>query len=195
MSLVQDATLQQMKKALRSFQAQADEADWAMVYYAGHGIEISGQNYLIPTDAHLQSDRDADDESVPLRYVLERIHNARKLRMVVLDACRENPFQGMMKREIASRAVARGLAPYEPKVANEMIVYAAKDGEQAADGDADGHSPFARALISRIEQPRLEINKMFRLVTSDVLASTDNRQQPFVYGSTPGEEDFYFKTK
>lgn len=194
-TLVQDATLAQMKKALRSFQDQADDADWAMVYYAGHGIEISGQNYLIPTDAHLQSDRDADDEGVPLRYVLERIHNARKLRMVVLDACRENPFQGMMKREIASRAVARGLAPYEPKIANEMVVYAAKDGEQAADGDATGHSPFAKALLDRLATPRVEINKMFRLVTSDVLAATNNRQQPFVYGSTPGEDDFYFRTK
>ena len=127
--------------------------------------------------------------------MLDRLHNARKLRMVVLDACRENPFQGMMKREIASRAVSRGLAPYEPKVANEMVVYAAKDGEQAADGDDNGHSPFAKALIARLEQPRVEINKMFRLVTSDVLAATNNRQQPFVYGSTPGEEDLYFRTK
>ncbi|MCW6508873.1 tetratricopeptide repeat protein [Lichenifustis flavocetrariae] len=194
-SLVENATLSQMKKALRAFQEIADDADWAMVYYAGHGIEISGQNYLIPTDARLQSDRDADDESVSLRYVLDRIHNARKLRMVILDACRENPFQGMMKREIASRAVARGLAPYEPRVANEMVVYAAKDGEQAADGNSSGHSPFAEALISRMTTPRVEINKVFRLVTSDVLTATGNRQQPFVYGSTPGEEDFYFKTK
>lgn len=194
-TLVEDATLAQMKKALRDFQQAADQADWAMVYYAGHGIEISGQNYLIPVDAHLQSDRDADDESIPLRYVLDRIHNARKLRLVILDACRENPFQGMMKREIASRAVARGLAPYEPKIANEMVVYAAKDGEQAADGESAGHSPFAKALIERISTPRIEINKVFRLVTSDVLVATNNRQQPFVYGSTPGEDDFYFRTK
>ena len=195
-TLVEDATLQQMKKALRDFQDLADGADWAVVYYAGHGIEIAGQNYLIPVDARLESDRDADDESVTLRYVLERIQYARALHMVILDACRENPFL-RARPQVASRSVAvgRGLAPYEPAVANEIVVYAAKDGELAADGELLGHSPFAKALIARMAMPRVEINKMFRLVTSDVLSATNNRQQPFVYGSTPGENDFYFRTK
>ncbi len=195
-TLIEDATLQQMKKALRDFQDVADGAEWALVYYAGHGIEIAGQNYLIPVDARLQSDRDADDESVSLRYVLDRIQYAHALHMVILDACRENPFVNTMRRQMASRSVvARGLAPYEPKIANEIVVYAAKDGEQAADGEVTGHSPFTKALMARMATPRVEINKMFRLVTSDVLSATNNRQQPFVYGSTPGENDFYFRTK
>ena len=75
-----------------------------------------------------------------------------------------------------------------------MIVFAAKDGETAEDG-AGAHSPFTASLISRLQQPDVEINKLFRLVTSDVLKSTRNQQRPFVYGSIPGEEDFYFKLR
>jgi len=117
------------------------------------------------------------------------------LRLVILDACRDNPFQRVMKREISTRAITRGLAPFEPRVADEMVVFAAKDGEWAADGGVTGHSPFATALIQRLQMPRTEINRVFRIVTSDVMHATDNLQQPFVYGSTPGDEDFYFNTK
>ena len=193
--LVENATMLEMKDALRDFQAEADRADWALVYYAGHGIEISGQNYLIPIDARLKTDLDADDEAVTLRYVLDRMHNARKVHLVILDACRDNPFQAVMKRQIAARAVTRGLAPYEPREVNEMVVYSAKDGEEALDGTKSGHSPFAKALITRMTLPGVEINKMFRLVTADVLADTNDQQRPFVYGSTPGVDDFYFKPK
>lgn len=193
--LIEDATLPQMKDALRDFQTQADDADWALVYYAGHGIEISGQNYLIPIDARLRSDQDADDEAVSLRYVLDKMRNARKLHLVILDACRENPFQTAMKRRMAARAVQRGLAPYEPRVPSEMVIYSAKDGEQAMDGSGADHSPFAKALVARMTMPGVEINKVFRLVTADVLTDTHNQQQPFVYGSTPGVEDFFFRSR
>lgn len=194
-TLAEDLTLDQMRKALREFKIAADGADWAMVYYAGHGMEIGGRNYLLPVDARLESDSDVDDEAVPLQYVLDKIHNAHNLKLVILDACRENPFNATMKRQTASRTVMRGLAPYEPQIASELIFYAAKDGEQAQDGDVNGHSPFAHALIARLATPRIEINKLFRLVTSDVLQETGNKQQPFVYGSTPGDMDFYFRTE
>ncbi len=193
--LVENATLEQMRDALRDFQSQADDADWAMVYYAGHGIEISGKNYLIPVDAHLKSDQDADDEALTLDYLFDKMHNAKKLQLVILDACREDPFQGTMKRQLASRSVTRGLARFEPNLPNEMVVYAAKAGEQAEDGTDAGHSPFAQALVARMAMPHVEINKVFRLVTADVLRMTDKKQQPFVYGSSPGDEDFYFRAQ
>ena len=193
--VLENVTLGEMKKALREFKALADEADWAVVYFAGHGIEIGGKNFLIPIDAHLSADSDAEDEAVSLQYVLDKIHNAHNLRLVVVDACRDNPFANGMTRQIATRTVRRGLARYEPEMASELVFYAAKDGEQAQDGDTQGHSPFASAFVSRLMIPGLEINKFFRLVTSDVMQATANRQQPFMYGSTPGDKDFYFRVQ
>ena len=96
-----------------------------------------------------------------------------------------------MTRALPSRSISRGLAAIEPMGAT-LIVFAAKDGETAGDGDGD-HSPFAASLIRRLQQPSLEINKLFRLVTADVLKATGNQQRPFAYGSLPGEEDYYFR--
>ena len=92
-TLLLDANRSQLTKALRDFQELADKADWAVVFYAAHGIEINGQNYLIPVDAQLATDRDADNEAVSLARIMNRIHGARKPQVVILDACRNNPFQ------------------------------------------------------------------------------------------------------
>ena len=122
--------------ALRGFAARAETADWAVVYYAGHGMEVGGINYLIPTDAKIAADRDIGFEAVPLEQVLNAAERAKKLRLVILDACRVNPFANQMKRTqtVASRSVSRGLAAVEPE-AGTLVVYAAKDGETALDGD------------------------------------------------------------
>jgi uncharacterized caspase-like protein len=189
--VVTDATHDSMIQVLRAFQDEADTAEWAVVYYAGHGIEIGGVNYLVPTDAHLKADRDAQDEAITLNRVLDAIAGAKKLKLVMLDACRENPFAQQMRRTIVTRGISRGLTSIEPSRAT-LVVYAAKDGEIADDGDGE-HSPFTTALIKRLQQPGVEISKLFRLVTDDVLKTTGNHQQPFVYGSLPGEEEFYFR--
>ena len=159
-----------LTKALREFQDAADDADWALVYYAGHGIEIRRQNFLIPVDAKLETDRDADDEAVPLERVLDRIHNAHKLQLVILDACRNNPFKVATIGQDGQRALLqhRGLARIEPATPNELVVYAAKDGDAAADGGDAEHSPFAAALMARLKEPRVEINETFNNVTKDV---------------------------
>ena len=94
---------------------------------------------------------------------------------------------------IASRSESRGLAAIEP-VGATLVVFAAKDGETAEDGSG-GNSPFATSLIRRIQEPGIEINRVFRLVTGDVLKATSNRQRPFVYGSLPGEDEYYFKLR
>ena len=188
-----DMTRASMIASLNDFQREADTSDWAVVYYAGHGLEVSGTNYLVPIDARLGDDRDIQDEAVSVDRILRAVENAKKLRLVMLDACRDNPFLKRMHRSIATRSISRGLAAIEPLGAT-LIVFAAKDGETAEDG-AGNHSPFAASLIKRLQQPTIEINKLFRLVTSDVLKATGNQQRPFVYGSLPGEEDYYFRSR
>jgi tetratricopeptide (TPR) repeat protein len=188
--LVNDATRDNLVDALKSFAAEADGADWAVIYYAGHGMEMAGENYLVPVDAKLATDRDVAFEAVALTQVMGATEGARKLHLVILDACRDNPFANQIKRTVASRSIGRGLAEVEPD-AGTLVVFAAKHGQVAMDG-RDGHSPFVASLINRITTPRIEIRKLFDLVRDDVMAATDRRQQPFSYGSVPGSEDFYF---
>ena len=190
-TLVQDAKHNAMLKALRSFSDEADQADWALVYYAGHGIEVGGVNYLLPIDVELREDRDAEDEAISLDRVLHAVANAHKLRLVILDACRNNPFTATMKRSIYTRAVVdRGFAPAEPP-AGILVVYAAEAGQVAEDG-ASGHSPFTAALARRLQEPGLEVRRLFDVVTADVLDATGGHQRPYQYGSNPSREAFYF---
>src|ERR1700726_4881886 len=109
-----DLPAAETRRALRDFADRARDADIAVVYYAGHGIEVDGANYLIPVDAKLERDTDVYDEAFSLDRVLVAIEPARQLRLVILDACRDNPFTKLMKRSIASRAIGRGLAKIEP---------------------------------------------------------------------------------
>ena len=189
-----DLTQQQTLQALRDFAAVADGADWAVLYYSGHGIEFGGANYLVPVDANLKTDRDVDLEAVDVGKVISAIEGAKRLRLVILDACRDNPFASQMKRTVASRSVGRGLARIEPE-AGTLIAYAAKHGETALDGDG-ANSPYAQALAKRIQQtPALEVRRLFDVVRDDVMDATGQKQQPFSYGSVSGSMDFYFAQK
>ncbi|MCK1385598.1 caspase family protein [Bradyrhizobium sp. 21] len=185
----------QLIQALRTFATQAERADWSVIYYAGHGIEVGGVNYLIPVDATIGSDRDMSFEAIALDQVLNVAERARKLRLVVLDACRNNPFAARMKRtlSVASRSVSRGLAPIEPD-AGTLVVFAAKDGEVALDGDG-AHSPFTTAFVKDIRVPGLEVRRLFDTVRDDVIEMTGGKQKPFSYGSVSGRQDFYFVQK
>ncbi len=185
-----DMTREAMNNAFRNFARETEKADWAIVYYAGHGIEVGGVNYLIPIDAKLESDRDASFEAVSLDHVLTSVEGARKIKLVILDACRDNPFAGQMRRTVATRSIGRGLSRIEPEGAT-LVVYAAKHGQTALDGTGS-NSPFASALIKRMAVPGVEINKVFRLIRDDVMEATAGRQEPFTYGSLPGREDFFF---
>ena len=186
-----DLTREQMFQAFQEFSKLADEADWAVVYYAGHAIEFGGVNYLVPTDAQLRSDRDIELEAVDTGKILSTIEGARRLRVLVLDACRDNPFASQMKRVSATRSLGKGLARLEPEPGT-LVVYAAKHGETALDGNGT-NSPFAESLVKRINQkPAIEIRRLFDFVRDDVLVSTQRKQQPFSYGSLSASEDFYF---
>src|SRR5436190_17191294 len=181
-----DLTAAETRRALRDFADRARDADVAVIYYAGHGIEVDGTNYLIPVDATLETDTDVLDETFALERVLVAAEPAKQLRLVILDACRDNPFSKSMKRTLGSRAVTRGLAKVEPSSPNTMIAFAAKAGSTASDGDKN--SPFAKALVDHLTKPGLDLRKAFGFVRDDVLKATNNGQEPFTYGSLGGND-------
>lgn len=177
-----------MRAALRDFEPLAAASSVALVYYAGHGIEVNGVNYLIPVDASLKRDTYIQDEAVPLGRVLETIAQARTLRMVLLDACRDNPFIAQMERTNSGRSISRGLARVEPTAAT-IVSFAAAEGATAMDGEGR-NSPFARALLNHIATPGLEVKLVLGRASNEVRQKTQGRQVPAVYW-TPGGEEVY----
>jgi Caspase domain len=181
-TLITDASFDQMRRGLIALGREAAGADMAAVYFAGHGMEINGENWLIPVDAELKKDTDAANEAIGLQSVILQVSNTTSLGLVILDACRNNPYVAKMHRSLALRAaVGSGLGRIEP-VGNVLVAYAARDGTTALDGDGR-NSPFTTALLRNIETPGLEVSFMFRNVRDDVMEATRNEQQPFVYGS------------
>jgi caspase domain-containing protein len=183
-----DLGMQDLQKALRALEDKATGADWAVVYYAGHGIEVDGRNYLIPVDAELKSASDVEDEAVSLDRVMARVTAASKLQLVILDACRDNPFvRRMAQGRGTARAIgARGLAPVEPSYPNQFVAYAARHGEVALDGSGK-NSPYAKALVKHLAMPGLALSNFFIRVRAEVLAETSGKQRPFEYGSLTDE--------
>jgi uncharacterized caspase-like protein len=181
-----DLGIADLRRAIREFGEASRDADIAVIYYAGHGIEVDGVNYLIPADARLASDFDIEDETISLDRALRSLDSVKRLKLVILDACRDNPFANSMKRTLASRSVGRGLAKVEPTMSDTLIAFAARAGAVASDGDGN-NSPFATALIKYIAEPGLDLRIAFGRVRDDVLKATANRQEPFVYGSLGGD--------
>jgi caspase domain-containing protein len=174
-----------LRRALREFAGRAAEADVAVVFYAGHGIEVGQVNYLIPVDARLVTDFDVEDEGVPLDRVLQAMEPAKRLRLVILDACRENPFIRSMKRTMATRSVGRGLGRIEPSTTNTLIAFATKPNAIAEDGKGP-NSPFTAALVKHLLVPGLDVRIALGHVRDEVLTSTASKQEPYVTGSLGG---------
>ncbi len=186
-TLAIDLDNQGMRGALREFRDAANGADMAIVYFAGHGVEIAKQNYLIPVDAHLETDSDVLFDTIPIDLINEAVSGAKTLRMVLLDACRNNPFLGKIRvAEDSGRSLGRGLGAFEP-IGGTLVAFASKGGTIALDGSGR-NSPFMEGLLAHIEEPGLDIMLMMRKVRDTVLEETGNRQEPFVYGSLPGHE-------
>lgn len=171
-------------ESISNFSEKADNAEIAIFFFAGHGIEISRQNYLIPVDASLKTDKKVRFEAVSLEDVSAAMEGVNGLKVVLLDACRNNPFAKEMKMTSSTRSVGRGLAAPEPNVGS-LISFAAKEGTVASDG-TEGNSPYTRGLLANIEEPGLEVNFLFRKVRDSVLEATGGKQEPFTYGSLPG---------
>jgi hypothetical protein len=188
-----DQPLASLVDTVNKFSFQAETADIAMVYYAGHGVELNGENFLIPVDLKITKPEQIGSQAITLKMLLKSVENARKLRIVILDSCRNNPFANWPVQEVAKATSANyqtgevtklrsgGLAT--PSVdRGMMVVYSAKDGEVALDGDG-AHSPFAQALLNELPARNVEIGMMFRKVRDDVMAETENKQEPHFYGS------------
>jgi uncharacterized caspase-like protein len=185
-SVTKDVGIVDFKRTIRRFEDSVGDADIAVVFYAGHGIEIGGTNYVIPVDAKLASDRDAPDEAVELSRIIQTVDGARRLRLVILDACRDNPFLATMKRQRqAMRQVSSGLGPIGDMGSETLVAYAAKQGLTAEDGRGD-HSPFTAAILKNLPEPGLDVRIAFGRVRDDVMKITSNRQEPYVYGSLGG---------
>ena len=174
-----------MRRAIRDFTVVAQDADIAVIYYAGHGIEVNGTNYLVPIDAMLERDIDVEDEAVSLDRLMRALEPVKNLRLVILDACRDNPFAKSMKRSVGTRSVGRGLAEVNPDLGNTLVAFAAKAGSTASDG-GEQHSPFTEALLKNIPSPGLDIRLALGRVRDEVFTRTKHRQEPFVYGSLGG---------
>jgi hypothetical protein len=182
--------LSEFGKVLKEFGDTADGADWAVIYFAGHGVAIGSANYLIPVDARLALQRHVEDEAMPLSRMASKVAGASKMQLVILDACRDNPFIAKMRgsSDRTTRAIGRGLASIEPE-SGMLIAYAARDGTTALDGEAN--SPYLEALVKHLAEPGLEINLLFRKVRDDVLAKTGRQQEPITYGSLPAQPFFF----
>jgi hypothetical protein len=175
----------EFKRVARDFTVAARDADIAVVYFAGHGIEVNGTNYLLPVDAKLVSDFDVEDEALSLDRVMRAIEPARRLRLVILDACRDNPFVRTMQRSVSTRNVTGGLAKVEPVSTDTLVAFATRPGSTADDGAGD-NSPFAAALVKNLAVPGRDVRIALGHVRDDVVRSTGNRQEPFVAGSLGG---------
>ena len=184
-----------LELAMREFGLKAEQSDVALVYYAGHGLQVDGRNYLIPTDARLQRERDLLYEALPLDVVMSEVAQADRLGMVMLDACRDNPLADRLAKTmgVQSGRVGQGLARVEDTPTDTLVAFATRADAVAYDGTGD-HSPFTQALLDHIPEPDLELSLVFRKVRDSVLASTNNLQEPFTYGSMSGEP-FFFKKR
>ena len=183
---VHNANRQEILGALTHFKTKSLRASISVIYFAGHGIELAKQNYLIPTDASMQAEWQVPFETINLDYVVLAAGGARELSMVILDACRDNPFAANIQSTNGVRSIGRGLAEIEP-TGNTIVAYAARAGTVALDGEKR-NSPYAEAIIEALQEPRLEIGLFFRRVRDNVLDSTNRQQEPFWYGSLSSKQ-------
>ncbi|MBK6999062.1 MAG: caspase family protein [Rhodoferax sp.] len=180
--LVLDASKSQIDQAMKRFARAAEGADAALVFYAGHGLQVGGYNYLVPIDAKPQNERDLKREMIKMDDIIDDMATA-KVKLVFWDACRDNPLARSF-----TRGGPRGMAaPVE--TAGTLISFATKHGNTASDGNSN-HSPYTQALLAELQAPQgVEIEQLLRKVQQGVKKSTKGVQEPWRYGSLDG--DFY----
>ncbi len=165
--------------AIDAFSERINGAEIALLFFAGHGIQLGGQNFLLPTDVSVESERALRYSSLDIQEVVAEMERRADVSIVILDACRDNPFVDVLVRSVATRtaSVERGLGPLSLTGRGALIAYAASSGAVAADG-AGEHSPFANALLAEIAAPNVEVGLMFRRVARRVLDETGGQQRP-----------------
>jgi hypothetical protein len=186
-----DLNKEAMNATIRKFSKALDKAEVALFFYAGHGLQVNGKNYLAPTNANLSTMADLDFDTVPLGLILRQMERKRRTNIVFLDACRDNPLMTNLARSMGStRSVnlTRGLARVETGVGT-LISYSTQPGNVALDGTGR-NSPFTTALLKHIETPGADISDIMISVRKDVLALSDGKQVPWENSSLTGQ--FYF---
>ena len=183
----QDLSLRDMRQTVREFIRKLDGADLALFFYAGHGLQVSGENYLVPVDAELGSHLDLEFEALPANLVLNAMEQTAKVNLVFLDACRNNPFTENLARSMGTRsgALGRGLAKIGSGVGS-LISFATQPGNVAQDGDGE-NSPFTTALLKHLGTPGQDITRDLVMVRRDVLEATKGQQVPWDNSSLTGE--------
>ncbi len=184
-----DLTGDQMRSALSQFSAALDGSDAALVYYSGHGVALDGENYLLPTDIDPKTPSDLDLNAISASQVLRQMRREERAIVLILDACREDPFAQELART-KSRAIigARGLNPIEGDLARgALIAFATDPNSVAFDGPPGGHSPFTKALLNHLADPGVPIETVMSRVRSEVWEATKNKQLPWVNTSIIGE--------
>ena len=181
---VENADQGSLRRSLRDFASRASSSEMAIVFYAGHAVSVDKRNFLVPVDARLSSVGDVEFESVPLELVERTVARASSLRLIVLDACRENPLAVSMRRTGAARSIGGSLSRAEPS-AGTLIAYASKE-ETACSKSPGRNSAFSTALLRHLEEPGVEVGAMFHKVREAVQLATGGRQEPVLYGSVEG---------
>ncbi|MEM9670507.1 MAG: caspase domain-containing protein [Pseudomonadota bacterium] len=176
-----DQTREGMAEAIREFTDRLDGASTGFFFYAGHGLQVDGRNYMVPVDMTLRSEADLPLQAIDMNLVLAQMERDPRVNIIMLDACRDNPFAQVM-----SRSLARGLAPMETRTVGSLIVYSTQPGAVAADGTGR-NSPFTSAFLKHANAPGLEIQQILRRVRADVIAETDNQQVPWDHSSLTGD--------
>jgi uncharacterized caspase-like protein len=184
--LGEDLDLMAMRSKAREFIAKLDGADMALFYYAGHGLQVNGNNFMAPTDARLASYNDLDFEALPMDLVLSAMERSTKVNLVFLDACRDNPLAENLARSMGTRssAVGRGLAKLGSGVGS-LIAFATQPGNVALDGDGR-NSPFTTALLKHLGTPGQSVTEDLVLVRREVLDATGGKHVPWDNSSLTG---------
>jgi len=191
-----DLTQDGMTGKLKEFNRELNSAQVGMFYYAGHGMQISGENYLLPIDAALKNERDVDFETMKVDLVVKQMAREAKIKLVVLDACRDNPLAEQLSRSMVNQGRSRsatpsvGLSSVDVKNVDEtLFAFATAPGTVALDGKT-GHSPFTEALLQHIDEPGVDIEGVMKKVRIQVAAVTNAKQQPWTNSSLIS--NFYF---
>jgi hypothetical protein len=181
-----DLDKRSMERTVRQFAVGLTGADVALFYYAGHGLQVGGQNYLVPTDARLSGEGDVDFESVPLSLIVRQMEREAKTSLILIDACRDNPLGRNLARSMGTRAVqvGQGLAEVKTGVGT-LIGFSTRPGSVSLDGTGR-NSPYATALLDHIEVPGKDISALLVSVRNDVLKATAGQQVPWEHTSLTG---------
>jgi Tfp pilus assembly protein PilF len=183
-----------MQKTTRDFLREAARAQVAVVYYAGHGVQIDGRNYLVPVDVRLQAGSNITEAMIDMDTILAGLDDQVRTNILILDACRNNPVAPQVASAGPSRAIEPGsglaapaaLGPGATRGAGTLIAFATAPGQVALDGEG-ANSPFSAALSRHIGTPGLEVQQMLTRVRAEVVAATRSKQVPWSNSSLLGE--------